>query len=401
MADYCVLLAAYSHQVRNVRPGLSYLVTCQALALRRQAEPLGVRVYVASTGAEDAPGLWQRLREQFAPERLIVLADETRAFRHAAEELLRREPRVIAHVLGTRQLNALLPLKKRHPRRLKIVYTVLSFRNPTWKRRPYSFLLSHLLRRHVDYTMFLSTGAVDQFVNAGKVLRAGRGGLALWGVEDWTGGIARRPQPGELDQPLAGVLADPQAFRLVYLAAFKRGKGHDWLLQGAAPALRRHPHARLIFAGWGEQRIRRRLEELACALGIGPQVVLAGPIDRNLVPWVLSRCQAGLIGTRSETFGQCIVEPMAAGLPVISTRKGVGEALVVDYQTGIGVEYGDRQGVARAAEFLIGHPELARQMGRAAAAAVRTLCSWEQVAACHLRTYAALAADAERGPGRQ
>jgi glycosyltransferase involved in cell wall biosynthesis len=386
--EFAILLPAYSHGVRNVRPGLSLHLANQALALRKVAQQARVKVYVAATSDEDTPGLWDRVRAAFAPDEIITLVDGRAALTRAATELLERHPRLLAHVQGTRQLQALVPARRRHGERLKIVYSVHSFRNATWLRWPYSWLLSHRLAGNVDYTLFFSPFAVSGFARAGRLLRAGRAGVMPLGADENL--PAREPRRGELRPEIEAALMAPGRFSFVYLAAFKPGKGHEWLIEGAAPALRRHRNAQIILAGWGEEAVRRRVEAAAVRLDVAAQVIMPGPISRDLVPWLLARCHASLVPSRSETFGQCIVEPMVAGLPVVGTRKGVGEWLLMDYHTGIGIEYGDSRGLTRAIDYLLTHQSAAAEMGRNAAAAVRALLGWGDIAACHFRIYAAV-----------
>lgn len=390
--SFGVLLPVFSHAVRHVRPGLSYHLACQALALRRVAQEHGARVYLASTTAEDAPGLWARLRAAFTPEELCILEDERDSFTRVAAELIRREDRLIAHVQGTRQLWALRALKKEYPDRLKIVYTVHSFRHRSWQRWPNSWVVSRLLHKYADYTIFLAPFAAAQFIGAGTLFRGGRAGIVPLGVEPGSGETGQ-PAAGQIDAKLRNLLEESRTFRFIYLAAFKPGKGHVWLLEGAAPALRKHRHASLILAGWGDEGLKNHIRRRAEELDVAPQIVMPGSVPRTCVPWVLQRCHVGVAAACSETFGQCITEPMAAGLPVVGAPTGAGQWLISDYQTGIGVPYGDRKGLAKAVEYLITHPEQAALMGRNAAAMVETTLNWDHIVQSHFRIYQSLVDD--------
>lgn len=397
--SYSVLISAYSHAVGHVRPGLSYLLVGQALALRRAGERRGIRVYVASTREEDTQGLWDQVRAAFKADEILLLQDETTSLTRAAADLLGRGQHLVAHVQGTRQLRALAGLKKEHPGRLAIVYTVQSFRNASWKRRPYSWLLSRMLRRHADYCIFLSPFAMGQFVNSGKLMRAGVEGLRGGGILPSgcdTGSGEKPTRQNALGPELVTALNDPDGFRFLYLAALKPGKGHEWLVEGVAEPLQRHRHASVILAGWGSEAIRDRVRRRAEEYGITDQVVMPGAIDRQLVPELLGQCHAGIVPSVSETFGHCILEPMVAGLPVVGTRKGAGQWLIMDYHTGIGVEYGDRRGMARAVEYLITHRDEAAAMGRNAAQAVRAVCDWDRIAESHFRLYESLVESGDR-----
>ncbi|HDS11715.1 MAG TPA: glycosyltransferase family 1 protein [Candidatus Wirthbacteria bacterium] len=71
-----------------------------------------------------------------------------------------------------------------------------------------------------------------------------------------------------------------------------------------------------------------------------------------------------LISTSSfETLGLTIMEAMACGIPVISTRSGGPEETILDGQTGYLIETDDHQALADKINQLASKPDLARQLG--------------------------------------
>jgi glycosyltransferase involved in cell wall biosynthesis len=393
--NFSVLLTPYSYRL-----GLTYHMAQHLVAFHNEAQAAGVHVHIASPPQEQFPGLWEQVRRCYPPEAISELHDEKSDLARVATRVLEREPRLVAHVQGTRQLLALAPVRQQHAGRVKIVYTVNSFRNATWRGLPYSWYLGRLLRRHADYTHFLSPRSAREFVGAKRVLAGGRGGIMLQGVEDWPD-EPPVPPAAALDPQLSAVLDERGSFRFLYLATVHAGKGHHWLIQGLTPVLQRHPEVYVIMPGRQDPRLVAKLRELAEQRGVARQVILSGLLDRRYVPWLISRCQAGLVASRSETFGHTIVEPMVGGRPVIGTRRGIGEYLIMDYFTGIGFEYGDRAALAHAAEYLATHPDEARRMGENAARLVRPLYTWNNTGAAHLRIYQSLWTDAVEGADSQ
>lgn len=246
-----------------------------------------------------------------------------------------------------------------------------------------------MLRRHADFTHFLSPRSLREFVGGERLLRTGRGGVMLQGVEEWPE-HPLEPGPHELDPQLRAVLDKPTNFCFLYLATVHAGKGHHWLIEGLAPVLCRHPEVYAIMPGRQDPHVADQLRRLTERLGVARQVILPGLIDRRYVPWLIARCHAGLVASRSETFGHTILEPMVGGKPVIGTRRGIGEYLIMDYFTGIGFEYGDRAALERAAEYLATHRDEATRMGQSAARLTRSLYTWDITAATHLRMYQSL-----------
>jgi len=370
---------------------LSYHFVSHACALRRLANDPEVSVCVACMpGVGHATGLLDQIKTTFTADEVYMLENGTSALAQTVEGLLVQYETVVVHLRGTRQLHALVELKRRQPNRIKIVYEVYSYRNTTWQRLPYSWLLSHYLRRYADYTIFLSPFALYHFARGRAVTKGGRGGVMPPAINELDPSLRRQPAPARLNDELVAILENPDTFRFIYLAQFLRGKGHRWLVEGAAPALRRHRHAQLIFAGSRGEKAQATIRALTKSLDIAHQVIFAGFIDRNDVPWVLSHCHAGIMASVSETFGYTTIEPMAAGLPFLGTRKGVAEWILFDYHTGLSYEYGERAGVERAIEYMVTHPEDARQMGENAARLVKSLFNWDNVIGSHLRIYASL-----------
>lgn len=386
--NFAVFLTTYSHNV-----GLVIQLLHQAIELDKIAAPAGVSVHMASVHMEQNPGLWDLARRHFPPERLIVLEDEDAALRRAAEQFLERQGRVVFHVQGNRQLNAIRHLRLRHPDRVRIVYSVHSFRNASWKRVPFSWAASRLLRRYADYTIFCSPHAIETFVNSRKIIRGGRGGMMIQGIERWSPEAAPELLSAQLSTEFRNLLLEPMRCRFLYLTrelTARGGKGHDWMLEGAAPVLRQHRHACVIIAGRGDQATFAAVRARARQLDVERQIVLPGWIDRRVLAWVIAHCEAGIVASRSETFGHAYIEPMMLGKPVIGTRVGVACWLIMDYFTGIGFEQRDHRGLQRSMEYIIMNPADAARMGRNAEKIVRDLFCWENVASSHFGIYRSL-----------
>lgn len=397
--DLSVLIPAFSHGSRTVRGGLSYHLLLQALAVHEAGLGSDTRIIVASTPAEDAPGLWDRLRSALPPENIITLAggdSEDDAFSRLVGQLLERAGRLVVQAQGTRMLRALAPYRKRHPDRLRVVYTAHSFRNSTWKRVPYCLALLPLLRRYADYTIFLSPAAIGEFAGSGRLLRGGRAGHLPLILDQWQSWQQREPVAGEVDRRFTDMLQSEGPFRLLHLGAFKPGKGQYWMTRALTPVLKRYSHAHLILCGWGDPHIQDSVRQAVADEGVAEQVWLPGAMPRDLVPWLLSRCQVAMMPSYSETFSQVTVEAMAAGLPVIGTRRGVGEYLIMDYRTGFGVEYGDEPALSNAASRLIRDPDSARRMGRNAIQIVRPMYDSTSIGHALLELYRSLFSDAHR-----
>jgi glycosyltransferase involved in cell wall biosynthesis len=88
-----------------------------------------------------------------------------------------------------------------------------------------------------------------------------------------------------------------------------------------------------------------------------------------------------------EPFGITALEAMSCEVPVIAAAVGGLIDSVVDGTTGLHVPPRDPAAIARAIEQLVDHPEESAALGRAGRRRVRSLYSWDRVAAETARIY--------------
>lgn len=98
--------------------------------------------------------------------------------------------------------------------------------------------------------------------------------------------------------------------------------------------------------------------------GIDDAVTFVGE-QLNPFPYVRA-ADVGVTASDLEAFGRATFEYMALGRPVVATRGGGTDELVVDGETGYLVDRDDIDALADRLETLARDPELRRRMGRAA-----------------------------------
>jgi glycosyltransferase involved in cell wall biosynthesis len=127
--------------------------------------------------------------------------------------------------------------------------------------------------------------------------------------------------------------ADPAAMarwsgggpRLVTVGTLKAVKDHATLLR-ALVEVRRKADARLLIVGDGPDRAA--VEAMIAAMGLQDAVTLAGfhPTPHAYV----AQADAFVLSSRSEGFGNVLVEAMACGVPVVSTDCPSGPREILD-----------------------------------------------------------------------
>jgi glycosyltransferase involved in cell wall biosynthesis len=138
--------------------------------------------------------------------------------------------------------------------------------------------------------------------------------------------------------------------------------GFDCLIR-AMPALHQQlPSASLLLAGHDPTGYGERLQELIDALGLQEHVRLVG-FQRD-VPFFLQAVDVFALASRSEGFGQVVIEAMAAAKPVVVSRIPPLTEIVIDRESGLLVHPDDPQAFASALAWLLSHREAAQQMGK-------------------------------------
>jgi glycosyltransferase involved in cell wall biosynthesis len=136
-------------------------------------------------------------------------------------------------------------------------------------------------------------------------------------------------------------------------------KGHRFLLEAWPEVLKACPAAVLLIAGRGDREAA--LREQARRLGIEARVRFLGL--RHDVPVLLEMCEAFVQPSLSEGLSIAILEAMAAGRPVVTTRVGGNPELVMDGETGVLLEPADVPALAAAVGRVLAHPRDARRLG--------------------------------------
>lgn len=146
------------------------------------------------------------------------------------------------------------------------------------------------------------------------------------------------------------------------VARFSEQKAPFDFIRAAALVHADYPQTHFIWVGDGPMEDEAR--EMVQSLGIKEIFHFAG--FRDNIPEILLSLDCFVLSSHWEGFSLAILEAMAAGLPVITTKvTGAAEA-VIDGETGILVEIGDIQGLADAVCKLAGNLHLSKAMGKAA-----------------------------------
>jgi len=172
--------------------------------------------------------------------------------------------------------------------------------------------------------------------------------------------FAQGQQNRELLRKQEGIGPDDIAY--ICVGRMTPQKEHALLLRAFAQDLSRDPRAKLLLAGDGE--LRRSLEAQSESAGVKEKVRFLGV--RNDIPELLGAADVFVLSSKYEGHPLCVMEAMAAGLPVIATAVGGLPELVEEGRSGILVPPADAAALGNAMTELLESPDLLRGMGNAA-----------------------------------
>jgi glycosyltransferase involved in cell wall biosynthesis len=213
-------------------------------------------------------------------------------------------------------------------------------------------LLPPLVLRLTDRIRFVSRPQRDEF-------------LAAYRLDPERSNIA--PVPMVL-QALADADPGPPADRrgplVLFAGRFVAQKNLDDWLEVAVRVTDQVPGARFVLAGDGP--LRPYVETCVREGPLAGYVTFAGVLATAELADLYRRAAVFLLTSHDDAFGRVVAEAGAFGIPVVSTRCGGPEEILVDRATGCLFAHGDIDGMADAVAALLSDPALRARIGAAA-----------------------------------
>ena len=202
-----------------------------------------------------------------------------------------------------------------------------------------------------------------------KVLERSKHVIAL--SNSWVGELKRIapgadvveiPNPVEMLPVIASLARDPRCMSVLFLGRLSKEKGGYDLLHAFSTLRNEKTQWRLILAGNGELE---NVERCVAELGLADTVELAGWVGPERKADLLRTCDVLVLPSYFEGLPMAILEAMAAGLPVISSRVGGIPEVLQDSVNGLLFSPGDIPALARCFEQLGSDRSFASRIGSA------------------------------------
>ena len=335
--------------------------------------------YYASLSRDVDSGAWN-IAQSGLNNGQIIKRNTLEELNSAIEALFSSHRRVIIHCGGGYgQTKWLIPMIKKFGRRLILVGTTHSFSLDSWKRVPMCLLQLWFYVLYYRKIVFQCKYAVEKFVGSSLIFSMGKGVIIPLACEDMLNECAS-DEMKKFEDSLATVLSDQTLFKFIYLAHFRPGKKHIWLVKAIAPIFHKHPEARLILCGQDLYGVGCKVHAAIKKEGLENQIIMAGVIPRENVPSLLAHVDCAIVASQAETFGFAYIEPMFMGLPVIGTAVGVGREVVRQGHTGNVFRLSSTSSLGKAVEDMLDDPAAAIRMGQNARTCVLSQFTYAAVA---------------------
>jgi glycosyltransferase involved in cell wall biosynthesis len=187
-------------------------------------------------------------------------------------------------------------------------------------------------------------------------------------------------EPGiELGTPAPGSAGGG---RLLCVAAFTPGKGHDVLLRALERVADLAWQCCCVGSLGRDPEHADRMRALARDAGISDRVELVGPRTGDALDEAYAAADLLVLASRFETFGMVVTEALGHGVPVLTSAVGglpgtLGR-LPDGRRPGLLVPPGDPAALARALRRWLGERELRDSLREAARARRTTLTGWDR-----------------------
>jgi glycosyltransferase involved in cell wall biosynthesis len=170
---------------------------------------------------------------------------------------------------------------------------------------------------------------------------------------------------------------------ILQVARLDELKDHATAVRTLAHVVARGTKAQLVLVGEGPEE--SKIRQLVQRYQLEHEVRFLGL--RTDIPRLLAAADLFLLTSVSEGIPLTLIEAMAVGLPVVSTRVGGVQEVIDDGKTGLLAPRGDDVGLAEKVLHLINNPPLRRQMGELGRERARVLFSDQQMHDRYFRLY--------------
>jgi len=147
---------------------------------------------------------------------------------------------------------------------------------------------------------------------------------------------------------------------LLTIARLIPWKGIDMLIEIMPKLIEKYGQINLVVVGQGREL--DNLQNLAQSLSSENSVFFLGKLDRQQTMEHLKAADLFVLNTNYEGMSHCLLEAMKVGVPIITTKAGGNPETIKDSQTGLLVDYRNKEQWLKAISSILDNPDLAEKL---------------------------------------
>lgn len=147
---------------------------------------------------------------------------------------------------------------------------------------------------------------------------------------------------------------------LLTIARLTPWKGVDMLIEIMPDLVKKYGSLNLIVVGKGQEL--NKLQDLAQSLNLKDKVIWPGQLNRQQIVDYFKAADLFVLNSNYEGMSHTLLEAMKIGVPIITTKAGGNPETIKDGQTGLLVDYNDKQQWLRAIYQVLDSPDLSSKL---------------------------------------
>ena len=145
---------------------------------------------------------------------------------------------------------------------------------------------------------------------------------------------------------------------ITYVGILRSVKGHEVTFRAVKTVVESMPDAKFLIVGDGPREAA--LKDYVADLNVSDHVIFSGFVDD--IAEIYSFTDVAVLSSWSEGLPQSLLQAMASGVPVVATRVGGVPEVVIHEKTGLLVEAGDHEALAKGVIRILNDNEFASQL---------------------------------------
>ena len=154
---------------------------------------------------------------------------------------------------------------------------------------------------------------------------------------------------------------DPKAKIILSVARLAPWKGIDKVIRVLPGILKKVPEVKYVVIGEGD---RSNLERLARSHKVKDRIIFTGRITYSEIPYWFKSADVLVLYSGYEGFSHVILEAMAAGIPVITSKKGGNPEAIDDGVNGLLIPINKKEELKKAIIKILANQEFSQKLVR-------------------------------------